>query len=114
MNRIAPAEILRFLPQDNSHSIELRYESGALAGTFERDQIMHLAAQEAVAGVLDRRGTRLRYCMPLISIRAIHRMVKVRSATSIVAEDCQTIVFHPGPNGGTYSHNLKRSYAYAR
>lgn len=79
---------------------------------MDRDQIMHLAAENAISAVLDKHGRRIRYCTALISIKAIHRMVRQRAiCTGIVAEDCRTVNYAPSVG---YSHNLQRSYAYAR
>lgn len=88
-------------------------DTGALAGTFLRHEILHLAANNAIAGVLGKSG-QFRYAKALISVRAIHRMVRniSRNGVSICAEDNYTVSYKPGMNGGTYSHNLKRSYAY--
>lgn len=92
----------------------MRLDNGSGAGVFLRHEILHLAAAEAITGVASRHG-HLRYVRALISIRGIHRMLRSisRGGVSICAEDNYTVNYHPGPNGGTYSHNLNRSFAYA-
>lgn len=92
----------------------MRLENGSAAGVFLRHEILHLAAAGAVSGVGSKHG-HLRYVKALISIRGIHRMIRnvSRGGVSICAEDNYTVSFRPGANGGTYSHNLSRSYAYA-
>lgn len=93
----------------------MRLGNGSGAGVFLRHEILHLAASDAISGVVSKHG-HLRYVTALISIKGIHRMIRnvSRGGVSICAEDNYTVNYRPGANGGTYSHNLSRSYAYAR